>query len=159
MNNIFPMQLKNSVMQRTMLENFTNTMKERLVTIKVWLRSSVSIMSNSYWQRGDKRLIPHLSVPTFEVGCRRITPVRPDTELLNDERTYADMFTWGRGYIEALASHNVTVRTDSITEAMTKGLKLGDGSVLAVDAIVCATGFDTSCLSRHGIRQPFAKES
>lgn len=29
-------------------------------------------------------------------------------------------------------------------EATSEGLKLSDGSVLAVDAIICATGFDTS---------------
>ncbi|KAK5688277.1 hypothetical protein LTS10_000255 [Elasticomyces elasticus] len=103
MNSFFPMQFKNSDVQKMAFENFRKTMKERL--------------SN----RED--LIAKL-VPDFEVGCRRITP--------------------GHGYLEALSSHNVTVTTESIARATSKGLRMADGSIVAVDAIICATGFDTS---------------
>ncbi len=50
----------------------------------------------------------------------------------------------GHGYLEALASHNVTVRNDAISRATPDGLEFADGSTIALDAIVCATGFDTS---------------
>jgi cation diffusion facilitator CzcD-associated flavoprotein CzcO len=53
-------------------------------------------------------------------------------------------YVQGHGYLEALSSDNVDVKTDSITKATGKGLVLSDGSLLAADAIVCATGFDTS---------------
>ncbi|KAJ9630333.1 hypothetical protein H2204_008551, partial [Knufia peltigerae] len=63
-------------------------------------------------------------VPEFEVGCRRVTP--------------------GHGYLEALASHNVTVRNDEIIGVVPQGLKMKDGTIVEVEALICATGFDTS---------------
>ncbi|KAL6228666.1 hypothetical protein BDW75DRAFT_250991 [Aspergillus navahoensis] len=71
----------------------------------------------------DQELISKI-VPDFEVGCRRPTP--------------------GHGYLEALASHNVSVRNDAIEAVTAAGLRMADGSILEVDAIICATGFDTS---------------
>ncbi|KIV96493.1 hypothetical protein PV10_00355 [Exophiala mesophila] len=63
-------------------------------------------------------------VPDFEVGCRRITP--------------------GHGYLEALASQNVTVRNDGIIGVTSEGLRMATGDTIKIDALVCATGFDTS---------------
>ncbi|EXJ84595.1 hypothetical protein A1O3_05265 [Capronia epimyces CBS 606.96] len=71
----------------------------------------------------DEQLISK-TVPDFEVGCRRMTP--------------------GHGYLEALASHNVTVENDPISSVTPTGLKMSDGKVIEVDAIICGTGFDTS---------------
>ncbi|KAF2846858.1 FAD/NAD(P)-binding domain-containing protein [Plenodomus tracheiphilus IPT5] len=71
----------------------------------------------------NEELIKKL-VPDEQVGCRRLTP--------------------GYGYLEALASNNVAVKTDAIKEITSSGLRMGDGSFLKVDAIICATGFDTS---------------
>lgn len=39
---------------------------------------------------------------------------------------------------------NVSVRTDAIDEVSAKGITMSDGTFIAVDAIICATGFDTS---------------
>lgn len=50
----------------------------------------------------------------------------------------------GHGYLEALASSNVAVSVDRIVKATAQGLQMADGTVIAADAIVCATGFDTS---------------
>jgi cation diffusion facilitator CzcD-associated flavoprotein CzcO len=103
MNNFFPMQFKDSDLQKAAHENFQKTMKERL---------------------GYNEDLINKLVPDFEVGCRRITP--------------------GHGYLEALASHNVSVRSDNIEAVTAEGLKMADGSIIAVDALICATGFDTS---------------
>ncbi|RYO45719.1 hypothetical protein AA0113_g10335 [Alternaria arborescens] len=65
-----------------------------------------------------------LLVPDFEVGCRRGAP--------------------GHGYLEALASDNVSVVTTAIQAVTKTGLLMADGSNLEADAIICATGFDTS---------------
>ncbi|CAN9270665.1 unnamed protein product [Alternaria alternata] len=65
-----------------------------------------------------------LLVPDFEVGCRRGAP--------------------GYGYLEALASDNVSVVTTAIQAVTKTGLLMADGSKLEADAIICATGFDTS---------------
>jgi cation diffusion facilitator CzcD-associated flavoprotein CzcO len=63
-------------------------------------------------------------IPKFAVGCRRFTP--------------------GQGYLEALVEENVTVRTDDIVEIVKEGLIMKNGTLVPVDAIICATGFDTS---------------
>ncbi|KAL7906991.1 hypothetical protein GGI35DRAFT_482357 [Trichoderma velutinum] len=72
---------------------------------------------------GNTELISKL-IPTFAVGCRRATP--------------------GIGYLEALVSDNVIVRTDEIKRITPTGIQMVDGTNLALDAIVCATGFDNS---------------
>jgi hypothetical protein len=85
-------------------------------------------------------------VPNFSVSCRRLTP--------------------GPGYLEALCEDNVrcapsvpplahapsqvTLETTAITRVTRTGVELSDGRALALDVLVCATGFDTS------YRYPFA---
>ncbi|VUC29175.1 unnamed protein product, partial [Clonostachys rosea] len=70
-----------------------------------------------------KELIPKL-VPNFALGCRRFTP--------------------GVGYLEALCEDNVTVRTEGIAEVVSNGVVMADGTRVELDAIICATGFNTS---------------
>jgi hypothetical protein len=67
-------------------------------------------------------------VPNFPVGCRRITP--------------------GMGYLKALNAPNVRVIGDEIQEIVPEGLKLANGELIEVDAIICATGFDVSFVPR-----------
>lgn len=52
--------------------------------------------------------------------------------------------TPGHGYLEALASDNVTVESGSILKITPESIVIVDGTVHQVDAIICATGFDTS---------------
>ncbi|CAN9370536.1 unnamed protein product [Alternaria alternata] len=73
---------------------------------------------------GYKKDLIEKLVPDFEVGCRRGAP--------------------GHGYLEALASDNVSVVTTAIQAVTKTGLLMADGSKLEADAIICATGFDTS---------------
>ncbi|PGH14607.1 hypothetical protein AJ79_02942 [Helicocarpus griseus UAMH5409] len=61
-------------------------------------------------------------IPTWPVGCRRLTP--------------------GDGYLEALIESNVQPIYDEIVLANEKGVTTGDGKVHELDVIVCATGFD-----------------
>jgi len=70
-------------------------------------------------------------IPTFTAGCRRLTP--------------------GPGYLESLTASNVRVVTDGIVRVHTKGIELGTGEIIEVDAIVCATGFDVSFRPRFPI--------
>lgn len=56
----------------------------------------------------------------------------------------ANYYLQGHGYLEALTAPNVTVKTSAIESGLPTGLKLADGSLIEADAIVCATGFDTS---------------
>ncbi|KIW33870.1 uncharacterized protein PV07_00685 [Cladophialophora immunda] len=71
-------------------------------------------------------------IPSFPVGCRRITP--------------------GVGYLESFTKENVRIITDaSISRVDKTGLVMSDGEHIEVDAIVCATGFDVSFSPRFPV--------
>lgn len=68
--------------------------------------------------------LAEILIPSFPVGCRRQTP--------------------GPGFLEALMQDNVDLRWDDIAKITDKGISTKSGEELDFDAIVCATGFDTS---------------
>ncbi|KAF2762292.1 FAD/NAD(P)-binding domain-containing protein [Pseudovirgaria hyperparasitica] len=70
--------------------------------------------------------------PSFSPGCRRLTP--------------------GPGFLEALTEPNVQVIKDEIREIEFNGIRTADGTLHRMDALVCATGFDT------GAAPPFPVE-
>ena len=72
---------------------------------------------------GDEEL-SELLTPKWGVGCRRLTP--------------------GQNFLETLVKENVKVVKDEIERIDEKGLVTADGTLHEVDAIVCATGFDTT---------------
>jgi hypothetical protein len=63
-------------------------------------------------------------LPSFAVGCRRLTP--------------------GPGYLEALVEDNVDFVSDQISEIVPEGIVLDTGRKIEIDALVCATGFNAS---------------
>jgi hypothetical protein len=63
-------------------------------------------------------------LPSFAVGCRRLTP--------------------GPGYLEALVEDNVDFVSDQISEIVSEGVILETGRKVEIDALVCATGFNAS---------------
>lgn len=67
-------------------------------------------------------LLPHF-LPSFPPFCRRLTP--------------------GPGYLESLTEDNVTVIVDPIDHVDQSGIITKNGTRRDVDAIVCATGFNT----------------
>ncbi|KAI0175567.1 FAD/NAD(P)-binding domain-containing protein [Hypoxylon sp. FL1284] len=84
---------------------------------------------------GDERLCREL-IPDFPLACRRITPAP--------------------GYLEALRAPNTEVVTEGIARVVPEGVQLASGEIIRLDAIMCATGFDTSfaprfpLVGRHG---------
>ena len=84
---------------------------------------------------GDEEL-SELLTPKWGVGCRRLTP--------------------GQNFLETLIKENVTVIKDEIDRIEESGLVTTDGTLHRVDAIVCATGFDTTYKPRFRLvgRQP-----
>ncbi|EXJ73481.1 uncharacterized protein A1O5_03242 [Cladophialophora psammophila CBS 110553] len=70
-------------------------------------------------------------LPSFPPVCRRLTP--------------------GPGYLEALASPKVDVITTGIKQVVEDGIVTADGQHHPVDAIICATGFDTTFSPRFPI--------
>ncbi|THV00416.1 FAD/NAD-P-binding domain-containing protein [Dendrothele bispora CBS 962.96] len=81
--------------------------------------------------QGNQRLIDAIIPKNFVVGCRRPTP--------------------GNGYLEALLEPNVHVFTEMFERITEKGFVDAEGKEYEVDAIVCATGFDTSFIPRFPI--------
>ncbi|KAK4239689.1 hypothetical protein C8A03DRAFT_13914 [Achaetomium macrosporum] len=79
---------------------------------------------------GNQELCKAL-IPDFPLGCRRMTP--------------------GHGYLQALTKPNVEVRKSEIKRFVPEGIELESGEMLKVDAIVCATGFNTSFCPRFPI--------
>lgn len=79
---------------------------------------------------GDERLCKAL-IPTFPLGTRRITPAP--------------------GYLESLRAPNVEVVTEGIAQVVPEGIQLESGTIVAVDAIICATGFDNSFCPRFPV--------
>ncbi len=66
-------------------------------------------------------------IPTWSVGCRRITP--------------------GTNYLESLSAPNIKVIYGEIDSITQKGCVVG-GQEHEVDVLICATGFDTVSLIR-----------
>lgn len=95
--------LKGTDLQNAMREDFTGLMKKRLA---------------------KKPEILNSLLPTFSVGCRRLTP--------------------GPGYLEALVQDNVNFIDIPIKHAFSNGLELETGEKIELDVLVCATGFQAS---------------
>lgn len=87
-------------LQRTTREEFIHQMKDKLKAVP-WLQEKL--------------------IPTWAVGCRRLTP--------------------GIGYLEALSKPNIKVVCGEIESVTEKGCKCDDGVEYPVDVLICATGF------------------
>lgn len=112
------------------IDNFkrvTAASAEQKTALEIFTRSMAARLGNSEkGQRLAKKLIPK-----FPVGCRRQTP--------------------GPDFLEALLEPQVDVRWDDIAKVTEKGILTKLGEQLEFDAIICATGFDTSFRPRFPI--------
>ncbi|KAL5331432.1 hypothetical protein ACEPPN_000962 [Leptodophora sp. 'Broadleaf-Isolate-01'] len=115
---------------RKTIETEGNTMYD--VTLK---GSASSIAAQKYFTelmqtRLAKR--PELAeflIPSFPPGCRRLTP--------------------GPGFLEALTEDNVNVITTHIEKVLPTGVQLTDGTIVELDVLVCATGFDFGAAPKY----------
>ncbi|KAI9695963.1 MAG: hypothetical protein M1820_008375 [Bogoriella megaspora] len=80
---------------------------------------------------GGNEKLAELVTPKYGVGCRRLTP--------------------GPNFLETLVKENVKVIGDDIDRLEEKGIVTKDGILHQVDAIVCATGFDTTYKPRFNL--------
>ncbi|PWN92577.1 FAD/NAD(P)-binding domain-containing protein [Acaromyces ingoldii] len=90
----------------------------------------------TFWNNMQAKLEakPHIAKflkPNFPVGCRRLTP--------------------GPGYLESLNGDDVGFVTDEIARIDESGIVDKKGAHREYDAIVCATGFDTTYQPRFPI--------
>lgn len=67
----------------------------------------------------------------WELGCRRLTPGLP--------------------YLNAVQEANVRVERNAIARVTREGIETVDGVMHTLDAIVCATGFNTNFSARYDI--------
>jgi len=98
-NSVHSLTLKDSSLQQLARDDFTELMRQKLA---------------------KKPHIFKSLLPSFSVGCRRLTP--------------------GPGYLEALAEDNVDFVDTPITEARSASLILESGEERVIDVLVCATG-------------------
>ncbi|GAA6006877.1 hypothetical protein JCM10207_009123 [Rhodosporidiobolus poonsookiae] len=103
LNNIHGVTIQGSALQVGAVEAFRQLMEKKLAS---------------------KPEIAKTLIPTFAVGCRRLTP--------------------GPGYLEALVAPNVDFISTGIKRITETGIEANDGTHRDYDTIVCATGFDTS---------------
>ncbi|BGP16207.1 hypothetical protein JCM10213_007065 [Rhodosporidiobolus nylandii] len=103
LNGVHGVTLQGSALQLGAVEAFRELMEKKLAT---------------------KPEIAKTLIPTFAVGCRRLTP--------------------GPGYLEALVEPNVDFISTGIKRITETGIEANDGTHREYDTIVCATGFDTS---------------
>ncbi|KAH9219529.1 flavin-binding monooxygenase [Leptodontidium sp. 2 PMI_412] len=111
-NTVHALSLAKSDVQKHAVEAFTAMMRQRL---------------------DKKPEIADFLIPSFAVGCRRLTP--------------------GPGYLEALVEDNVNFINGKIAEIIPRGIKMEDGGEVELDVLVCATGFQTTTLSINVYRR------
>jgi cation diffusion facilitator CzcD-associated flavoprotein CzcO len=75
-------------------------------------------------QLGNDPVLTEKMIPSFDLGCRRMTP--------------------GSGYLQSLRKENVQVVTESVVKFTKGGVVDESGKEHVVDIVICATGFDVS---------------
>ena len=89
----------------------------------------------------------------FERDMRRKLAKKPEVaeHMLPDFPPLCKRLTPGPGYLEALTASNVDVVATPMSHIDATGIVTTDGKHRPVDAIICATGFDTSFQGRFPI--------
>jgi len=89
----------------------------------------------------------------FDRDMRRRLEKKPEVaeHMLPDFPPLCKRLTPGPGYLEALTQDNVDVIATNISHITPTGIQTTDGKHREVDAIVCATGFDTTFRGRFPI--------
>ncbi|MCJ1303442.1 hypothetical protein MMC08_006252 [Hypocenomyce scalaris] len=109
LNSYFTLYLQDSPLQAAIAATCATKMKQEL--------------------KGD--ILTEKLIPTWGVGCRRLTP--------------------GPGYLESLSKDNVSVIYGEVLELTEQGCKCDDGKEYFLDILICATGFDTSYKPRFPV--------
>ncbi|KAJ4499439.1 FAD/NAD-P-binding domain-containing protein [Lentinula lateritia] len=130
---IFAEDPQHALKYRKMIESELNERFKFIVQGTPEQKAALQFAEKDMRQRlnGDRRLIDAIVPTKFVVGCRRPTP--------------------GNGYLEALLEPNVYVYTEMFQRITPKGFIDNEGNEHTVDAIICATGFDTSFIPRFPV--------
>lgn len=110
-SSVLPFMIKGSEDNNNLREYMLNNMKAKLA---------------------EKKELEEKLIPTFALGCRRLSP--------------------GAGFLEALVEPNVQVVFSGVAEVTEEGCKCDNGTEHQVpDVLICATGFDSSYRPRFPI--------
>ncbi|KAI1330112.1 flavin-binding monooxygenase [Xylariaceae sp. FL0255] len=110
---------------RKTVEMSGNTIHEGTLRGTVMQQENQALFAKNMRQRlASRPEIADFLVPTFGVGCRRPSP--------------------GPLYLDALCQSNVDFITEGIASVTPTGVILNSGREVDLDALVCATGFNTS---------------
>ncbi|KAH8897881.1 FAD/NAD(P)-binding domain-containing protein [Thozetella sp. PMI_491] len=115
-------QYRAAIMDRR-IENFNRAMADSDIQKQAQELFRKSMLTRLGDSPKAKRIAEYL-LPSFPVGCRRQTP--------------------GPGFLEALLQDNIETHWDSIEAITPRGIQFKNGEEAEYDAIVCATGFDTT---------------
>lgn len=134
----------------------------------VQYRKELEFKMQSFYGKSQRNSDLQVSAKAqYEADMERRLKDKPEllTVLLPDYPPLCKRLTPGPGYLEALTSPKVSVITTGIAQVDESGIITMDGEHRPVDAIVCATGFETDphkgfpILGRHGVnlRQRYAQ--
>ena len=91
-------------------------------------------------------------IPEFPFGCRRLTVSCFHLQRVSIAYLTCPTQQPGIGYLESLTEPNVTVvRGGGVTRMTPESCVTGDGKEWPLDALICATGFDTTFRPRFPI--------
>jgi cyclohexanone monooxygenase len=95
-------------------------------------KSIRSVVESKMKQRLNNPQLQEKLIPSFSVGCRRLTP--------------------GVNYLETLSADNVQPVFGEIRRVYEDRIVIDDGTVYPVDVLICATGFDTTFKPRFPLQ-------
>ncbi|KAE8383907.1 hypothetical protein BDV26DRAFT_299342 [Aspergillus bertholletiae] len=124
------LQNHRKILANRRIEEFRSGLGNVSIQEKVQQEFSESMAARLGTSEKGRRLAD-LLIPTFPVGCRRLTP--------------------GQGFLEALMKPSVDTHWNNLQEITEDGILLKSGETLELDAIICATGFDTSFKPRFSL--------
>lgn len=131
--------------------NFTYTAEEKEEWRKdpakyIKLRKNLEMVIQGLYGTSERDNPAFADLPAqLELEMRRRLQGKPEIadELIPQFPPLCKRLTPGPGYLEALASPKVDAISTAISHIDTTGIVTSDGRHRAVDAIVCATGFNT----------------
>lgn len=117
---------------REYVEHLLNTVHTVAFSDSEVSKASTVMFTDSMKEKlAKKPEVANSLIPDYPPVCRRLTP--------------------GPGYLEAICEDNVEFIPTAIKEVHADGIETADGKFRKVDAIITATGFDTSYAPRFPV--------
>lgn len=109
-------------------------------------RTELELRLQSFWELSQKDSLRHHTARLqYETNMRKRLERKPELldQILPSYPPLCKRLTPGPGYLEALCADNTTVVSDPILQIDSEAIVTNYGTRRVVDAIICATGFET----------------